>query len=152
MVIEMKVVLQRVNQASVMIENQCINQIEQGFVLLVGITHIDDLATVAKMADKIAGLRIFTDEQGKMNLSLADVAGEILSISQFTLYADCRKGRRPSFDMAARPEQAKPLYEQFNQCLRQTGILVKTGEFGADMKVALINDGPVTILLDSNEL
>ena len=115
-------------------------------------TQDDTLETIQKVAKKCAGLRIFEDEEGKMNLSLEDVQGDILSISQFTLYADCKKGRRPSFVKAAKGEQANALYEAFNEELRNYGIHVETGEFGADMKVELLNDGPVTILLDSDEL
>lgn len=148
----MKVVIQRVKQASVTVDEKCISKINTGFLLLVGITHEDDEIIAAKMADKIAHLRVFTDDQDKMNLGLMDVGGEILSISQFTLYADCKKGRRPSFDQAGRPEMAQPLYEKFNCLLQEQGIVVKTGIFGADMKVALLNDGPVTIVLDSREL
>lgn len=148
----MRVVIQRVKQASVTVEGALVSEISQGFLLLVGITHEDTPEIAAKVADKVAHLRVFTDEQDKMNLSLQDVQGELLSISQFTLYADCKKGRRPSFDKAARPEMAKPLYEQFNAMLESYGLSVKTGIFGADMKVELLNDGPVTIILDSNEL
>lgn len=148
----MKVVVQRVKHASVTVEGELISKIEKGFLLLVGITQTDTEAQAAKIADKVAHLRVFTDENDKMNLSLLDIGGEILSISQFTLYADCKKGRRPSFDKAARPEQANPLYEKFNEYLRGYGLHVGTGIFGADMKVDLLNDGPVTIILDSSEL
>ena len=134
------------------VNDACIGKIEKGFMLLVGITQDDTLETIQKVAKKCAGLRIFEDEEGKMNLSLEDVQGDILSISQFTLYADCKKGRRPSFVKAAKGEQANALYEAFNEELRTYGIHVETGEFGADMKVELLNDGPVTILLDSDEL
>lgn len=148
----MRVVLQRVKYAQVKVNDACIGKIEKGFMLLVGITQEDTLETIQKVAKKCAGLRIFEDEEGKMNLSLEDVQGDILSISQFTLYADCKKGRRPSFVKAAKGEQANALYEAFNEELRTYGIHVETGEFGADMKVELLNDGPVTILLDSDEL
>ena len=148
----MRVVLQRVKYAQVKVNDACIGKIEKGFMLLVGITQDDTLETIQKGAKKCAGLRIFEDEEGKMNLSLEDVQGDILSISQFTLYADCKKGRRPSFVKAAKGEQANALYEAFNEELRNYGIHVETGEFGADMKVELLNDGPVTILLDSDEL
>lgn len=148
----MKVVVQRVKYASVHVDGELISKINQGFLLLVGVTQGDTEAQAAKIADKVAHLRVFTDENDKMNLSLLDVGGEILSISQFTLYADCKKGRRPSFDKAARPEQANPLYEKFNEMLRGYGLSVGTGIFGADMKVELLNDGPVTIILDSAEL
>ena len=148
----MRVVLQRVKYAQVKVNDACIGKIEKGFMLLVGITQDDTLETIQKVAKKCAGLRIFEDEEGKMNLSLEDVQGDILSISQFTLYADCKKGRRPSFVKAAKGEQANALYESFNEELRNYGIHVETGEFGADMKVELLNDGPVTILLDSDEL
>lgn len=148
----MKVVVQRVKHASVHVDGELISKINQGFLLLVGVTQGDTEAQAAKIADKVAHLRVFTDENDKMNLSLMDVGGEILSISQFTLYADCKKGRRPSFDKAARPEQANPLYEKFNEMLRGYGLNVGTGVFGADMKVELLNDGPVTIILDSEEL
>lgn len=148
----MRVVIQRVKHASVTVEGALISEIKQGFLLLVGITHEDTPEIAAKVADKVAHLRVFTDDQDKMNLSLQDVQGETLSISQFTLYADCKKGRRPSFDRAGRPEMAKPLYEKFNELLEGYGITVKQGIFGADMKVELLNDGPVTIILDSSEL
>lgn len=148
----MRVVLQRVKYAQVKVNDACIGKIEKGFMLLVGITQDDTLETIQKVAKKCTGLRIFEDEEGKMNLSLEDVQGDILSISQFTLYADCKKGRRPSFVKAAKGEQANALYEAFNEELRTYGIHVETGEFGADMKVELLNDGPVTILLDSDEL
>ena len=148
----MRVVLQRVKYAQVKVNDACIGKIEKGCMLLVGITQDDTLETIQKVAKKCAGLRIFEDEEGKMNLSLEDVQGDILSISQFTLYADCKKGRRPSFVKAAKGEQANALYEAFNEELRNYGIHVETGEFGADMKVELLNDGPVTILLDSDEL
>ncbi len=152
MVIKMKVVLQRVQHASVTIDGKVHGKINQGYLLLVGITDGDTEAEAKKLADKIVDLRIFEDENGKMNLSIEQVEGQILSISQFTLYADCRKGRRPSFTKAARPEISNPLYERFNEFLRMRGMHVETGIFGAEMKVDLLNDGPVTIVLDSNEL
>lgn len=147
----MRVLLQRVSHAQVSIEGSVCGQVAQGFLALVGITHTDDLTIVAKMARKTAELRVFEDENGKMNHSLMDVQGSILSISQFTLYADCKRGRRPGFEPAAKPELAKPLYEAFNNTLKDLGIPVETGQFGADMQVSLLNDGPVTILLDSEE-
>lgn len=148
----MKVVIQRVKEASVTVENKLISSIDKGFLLLVGIKQGDDEKTLEKVADKVANLRIFTDENDKMNLSLKDVQGEVLSISQFTLYADCKKGRRPSFAIAEKPELANALYEKFNELLRAHDLTVKPGIFGADMKVSLLNDGPVTIILDSEEL
>ena len=148
----MRVVLQRVTEASVTIDGSLYNEIKNGYLLLVGVTEGDNEQTAQKMAAKIHDLRIFEDENGKMNLSIDQVAGEILSISQFTLYANCRKGRRPSFDKAARPELASPLYDYFNDQLRSLGLTVRTGIFGADMKVRLLNDGPVTIIMDSQEL
>lgn len=145
----MKIIIQRCSRAEVRINQEVVGRIGRGFVLLVGVTHEDTPAEVAFMAKKIAGMRIFEDEAGKMNLSLADVQGEILSISQFTLYGDARKGNRPSFVRAARPEVAEPLYDLLNQTLRQQyGLTVETGRFGADMKVDFINDGPVTIILE----
>lgn len=149
---KMKVVLQRVTHASVTIEGKIHGEIQQGLLLLVGITHEDTEAIADKLAKKCVELRIFEDENGKLNKSLFDIQGSILSISQFTLYADCKKGRRPGFDKAGKPDMAKPLYEYFNEALRSYGCKVETGIFGADMKVELLNDGPVTILLDSAEL
>lgn len=148
----MKVVLQRVKHASVTIDGVVHGKINQGYLLLVGITDGDTETEAKKIADKVVDLRIFEDENGKMNLGIEQVQGDILSISQFTLYADCKKGRRPSFTKAARPEISNPLYEKFNDFLRDRGMHVETGIFGADMKVELLNDGPVTIVLDSAEL
>lgn len=147
----MKVVIQRSKQASVTVDGETAGAIDFGLVLLVGITHEDTEADVKRMADKIAGLRIFEDDNGKMNLSVLDVGGQVLSVSQFTLYGDCRKGKRPNFMAAARPEQAEPLYEQFNAALRAYGITVGTGRFGAMMDVSLVNWGPVTLILDSKQ-
>lgn len=145
----MKVVLQRSKEASVAVNGEIVGEIQKGFVLLVGITHTDTIEDVKYVAKKIAELRIFEDEDGKMNRSILEKGGEILSISQFTLYADTKKGRRPSFIEAARPEVAKPLWESFNEELRQYGLTVETGIFGAEMKVSLVNDGPVTIIVES---
>ncbi|MBO5553106.1 MAG: D-tyrosyl-tRNA(Tyr) deacylase, partial [Paludibacteraceae bacterium] len=145
----MRVVVQRCSRAEVRIDNTQVGSIRQGFMLLVGITDTDTQADADLLAKKIAQLRVFEDAESKMNLSLRDIGGAVLSISQFTLYADCRKGNRPSFIRAARPEQASPLYDYFNDTLRTMyGLQVETGRFGADMKVDFINDGPVTILLD----
>lgn len=148
----MKVVLQRVCYASVKVEDVSIGSIHQGFLALVGITHHDTEEIVKKLAKKCAEMRVFEDENGKMNKGIKDVQGKILSISQFTLYADCKKGRRPGFDKAAVGSFAQPLYDMFNKEIRSYGIDVETGVFGADMQVELLNDGPVTILLDSAEL
>lgn len=149
----MRIVLQRCSRAEVRIDGNIVGQIGKGFVLLVGITDGDSSAEADYLAKKVAQMRVFEDAEGKMNLGLKEVDGSILSISQFTLYADCRKGNRPSFIRAARPEVAKPLYEYFNQHLRtEYGLQVETGRFGADMKVDFINDGPVTIILDSQEM
>ena len=149
----MRVVLQRCTRAEVRIDGQTVGQIGKGFMCLVGITEGDTTADADLLAKKVAQMRVFEDEQGKMNLALKDVGGAILSISQFTLYADCRKGNRPSFIRAARPEVAEPLYDYFNTQLRKEyDLVVETGRFGADMKVDFINDGPVTILLDSAEM
>ncbi|MDW2884032.1 D-aminoacyl-tRNA deacylase [Exiguobacterium artemiae] len=144
----MRVVLQRVKEASVTVEGTITGQIDQGFLLLVGVTHDDTLEQVNWLADKIAGLRVFEDEEERMNLSLQDVEGKILSVSQFTLYGDVKKGRRPAFTEAAKPDVANELYEAFNARLRQQGIIVETGQFGAMMDVALVNDGPVTLILE----
>ena len=149
----MRLILQRTSAAEVRIDGETVGQIGKGFMVLVGITHTDTKADVERLAKKVAQMRVFEDSEGKMNLGLSDVDGQILSISQFTLYGDCRKGNRPSFIHAARPEQAEPLYNYFNQVLReQYGLTVATGRFGADMKVDFINDGPVTLLLDSAEI
>ncbi|MBR6117672.1 MAG: D-tyrosyl-tRNA(Tyr) deacylase [Paludibacteraceae bacterium] len=149
----MRVVIQRCARAEVRIEGEIAGAIGRGFMLLVGITDGDTKAEADLLAKKVAQMRVFEDAEGKMNLSLHDVGGAILSISQFTLYADCKKGNRPSFIKAARPETAAPLYDYFNEVLRtQYGLQVETGRFGADMKVDFINDGPVTILLDTAEL
>jgi D-tyrosyl-tRNA(Tyr) deacylase len=145
----MRVVVQRSKKAKVTVNEEITGQISKGLVLLVGVTHQDTEEDAAFLADKIANLRIFEDEAGKMNLSLLDVGGEILSVSQFTLYGDCRKGRRPNFMEAARPEQANLLYDRFNGLLREKGIKVETGIFGAMMDVELINDGPVTLIVES---
>lgn len=144
----MRIVLQRVSSASVSIEGRVVGAIDRGFCLLVGFTHADTATDVEWMAEKVAGLRLFADTDGKMNLSLAEVDGAVLVVSQFTLYGDAAKGRRPSFLDAARPEVAIPLYEQFLAALRRTGLAVATGEFGAMMTVTLQNDGPVTLLLE----
>ena len=149
----MRVVVQRCSRAQVCIDGISVGQIDKGFMLLVGVTDTDTRSDADLLAKKIAQLRVFEDAAGKMNLALGDVGGAILSISQFTLYADCRKGNRPSFIRAARPETAEPLYDYFNDVLRkQYNLHVETGRFGADMKVDFINDGPVTILLDTDEL
>ncbi|MFS8650364.1 MAG: D-aminoacyl-tRNA deacylase [Caldibacillus sp.] len=145
----MRVVIQRVKHARVTVDHEVVGEIQQGFVLLVGITHDDTEEDAEYCATKIPNLRVFEDEEGKMNLSLRDVGGEILSISQFTLYGDMRKGRRPNFMAAAKPEQANRLYEYFNSLLREQNIVVETGIFGAMMDVELVNAGPVTLILDS---
>lgn len=148
----MKIVIQRVKESSVTIDGKIKGSIQKGYMTLVGFCESDTKAIVDKMIDKMIGLRIFEDDQGKMNLSLVDVQGAILSISQFTLYADCRKGRRPGFTEAAKPDIASSLYDYYNQKIQDLGIHVETGVFGADMKVSLLNDGPVTILLDSQDI
>ena len=145
----MRVVLQRVSHASVTVEEKVIGQIQRGFLLLVGVTHDDAIEDMEYLVRKIVQMRIFEDEEGKLNRSIQDIGGEILSVSQFTLYADTKKGNRPSFSKAAPGDVALEMFEQFNGLLRDTGIPVETGQFGADMKVELLNDGPVTILLDS---
>lgn len=147
----MRVVVQRTKAASVAVNEEIVGEISNGFVLLVGITHEDTEADVTFLADKIVHLRVFEDEAGKMNLSLLDVGGQILSISQFTLYGDCRKGRRPNFMSAAKPDYANELYELFNEKLQSKGVTVQTGVFGEMMDVQLINHGPVTLILDSNK-
>lgn len=149
----MRVVLQRVNSCKVEIDNKIHSEIGEGFLLLLGVKNGDTKEDAVKLAKKISGLRIFTDENDKMNLSLADINGSVLVVSNFTLYADCSHGRRPSFINAARPEVSEPLYEFFCDEMRNIGVQdVKTGEFGADMKVSLLNDGPVTLVIDSEDL
>ena len=144
----MRVVLQRVSKAAVRIDGRVVGSIGTGFCLLVGFTHSDTAAQAEWLAEKISGLRLFPDAEGKMNLGLAEVGGAVLVVSQFTLYGDAVKGRRPSFIDAARPEVAIPLYERFVELLRATGRPVATGEFGAMMDVELVNDGPVTLVLE----
>ena len=146
----MRIVLQRVKSANVTIEGSVVGEINQGFLLLVGVGPDDTRDDVSYLARKIARMRFFSDENGKINLSIDQVGGKILSVSQFTLFADTKKGNRPSFTGAASPEAANKLYEEFNEILRtEYGLIVETGEFGADMQVSLVNDGPVTILLDT---
>jgi D-aminoacyl-tRNA deacylase len=145
----MRVVLQRSKNASVTVQNEVTGKIDFGFVLLVGITHADSEEDVRYVADKVTNLRVFEDEQGKMNHSLLDVKGSILSVSQFTLYGDCRKGRRPNFMEAAKPDYAEKMYDYFNKVLREQGIEVETGIFGEMMDVHLVNDGPVTLIVES---
>ena len=147
----MRVVLQSVAHASVTVEEKVIGKIQRGFLLLVGVTHDDAMEDMEYLVRKIVQMRIFEDEEGKLNRSIQDIGGEILSVSQFTLYADTKKGNRPSFSKAAPGDVALKMFEQFNGLLRDTGIPVETGQFGADMKVELLNDGPVTILLDSKK-
>ncbi|WP_455682233.1 D-aminoacyl-tRNA deacylase [Thomasclavelia sp.] len=148
----MRLVVQKVSQSSVKIEGEIVGAIDKGYMVLVGITNGDDEFLVEKMVDKLVNLRIFEDENDKLNLSLLDVGGSVLSISQFTLYANCKKGRRPSFIDAAKPNISSPLYDFFNKKLEEKGINVERGVFGAMMEVSLVNEGPVTIILDSNEL
>ena len=148
----MRAVLQRVSEASVTVEERVTGAIGAGLLVLLGVEDDDTEEDARYTADKIAGMRIFNDRDGKFNLSLRDVGGAVLLVSQFTLHGDCRKGRRPSFVRAARPEKAIPLYERVGQCLRDEGFDVATGEFGAHMMVRLVNDGPVTMLLDSRKV
>lgn len=145
----MRAVIQRVSQAKVVVDENTVGQIGKGFMILLGVHEQDTQADVDYLVGKISKLRVFEDDQQKMNRSIMDVGGEILSISQFTLFADTKKGNRPSFVQAAKPDTAIPLYEAFNEGLRQVGIPVETGIFGADMKCHLVNDGPVTIIIDS---
>ena len=145
----MRVVLQRAKRAEVRVSGDVVGKIDRGLMLLVGVTHEDTSEDAAYVAEKVANLRIFEDEQDKMNLSLLDVKGQILSVSQFTLYGDCRKGRRPNFMDAAKPDHAETIYEAFNNELRGKGIVVETGRFGAMMDVDFVNDGPVTLIVES---
>ena len=148
----MKVVLQRVTHAQVTVEEQVVGKIGHGFLLLLGVEDADTVETADRMVENICKLRIFQDEHGKTNLSLADVGGELLVVSQFTLYADCRKGNRPSFIKAGAPQMAESLYKHFMERCRTHVDVVEKGRFGADMKVELLNDGPFTLMLDSQEL
>jgi D-tyrosyl-tRNA(Tyr) deacylase len=148
----MRIVLTTVLNASVTIDNEIVGKINRGFCLLVGFTHEDNKEVVDKMIDKMLGLRVFPDENGLTNLSIYDVKGEILSVSQFTLYADLAKGRRPSFINAMKPDEAKALYAYFNEQVKAKYGAVETGIFGADMKVSSVNDGPFTVILDSKEI
>lgn len=147
----MRAVIQRVAQACVEVEGKIVGEIESGFVVLLGVSHDDQAADADYLTDKIINLRVFSDEQGKMNLSLADTGGALLVVSQFTLYGDARKGRRPSYTDAAAPEKANSLYEYFVERARSKGVRVETGIFQAMMQVSLTNDGPVTLLLDSKK-
>lgn len=144
----MRALIQRVSEAAVVVDGQTVGQIGRGFCVLVGVTHSDTNRQADWLAQKIVGLRIFEDNAGKMNRSLADVEGELLVISQFTLYGDTQRGRRPSFIEAARPEQSEPLYEYFCDQLETAGFRVATGIFGAEMQVYIVNDGPVTLMLE----
>jgi len=144
----MRLVIQRVKEASVVVADELVAAIGPGYLVLVGVTHDDDAAKADWLARKVAGLRLFEDDHGLTNLSLADVGGEVLAVSQFTLYANARKGRRPSFVAAARPEVAEPLFQRFVTSLQKEGVSVQTGVFGAHMHVALINDGPVTLIIE----
>ena len=146
----MRAVVQRVSSSKVTVDGELTGKIDKGLLVLLGVTHEDTSKDVDYIIDKVLNLRIFEDENEKMNLSLKDVEGELLVVSQFTLYGDCRKGRRPSFSSAARPEVATKLYEEFIEKARKEGIVTQTGMFGAHMMVDLTNDGPVTILLESN--
>ena len=148
----MRTIIQRVSNADCKVDGNITGQIENGYMILVGFGLDDNNAIVEKMAEKVSKLRIFEDENGKINKSIFDAKGKILSISQFTLYADCAKGNRPSFTNALSGDKAIELYKYFNQCLRNLNLEVKEGIFGADMKINLLNDGPVTIILDSEEL
>lgn len=148
----MRAIVTKVTRASVTIDGTVRGSIGTGFLILLGVTHEDTEAQAKKLADKITSLRIFEDENGKMNRGLEDVAGSLLVVSQFTLYGNCKRGRRPDFLAAARPETAIPLYEAFLSFCRETGFPVETGVFGADMKVESVNDGPLTLILDTDTL
>ncbi|WP_300392817.1 D-aminoacyl-tRNA deacylase [Fusobacterium sp.] len=148
----MRAVVQRVTSAEVKIDGNSVGKIDKGFLVLLGVTHSDTMKDVEWLANKIKGLRVFEDEEGKMNLGLDDIKGDILIVSQFTLYGNCLKGKRPSFIEAARPEVAIPLYEKFIETFKTFGLnKVEHGVFGADMKVSLLNDGPVTLIVDTPE-
>ena len=145
----MRAVLQRVRRARVLVADETVGAVGRGLLVLLGVAPADTAAEATWLADKTVGLRVFADDEGKMNRSVADVGGSVLVVSQFTLYGDCRKGRRPSFVEAAPPELAVPLYEAFVAAVRAHGVEVATGRFGADMQVELVNDGPVTLIVDS---
>ncbi|KGT09727.1 D-aminoacyl-tRNA deacylase [Elizabethkingia anophelis] len=145
----MKVVIQRVSESEVVVENQSVGKIGKGFMLLIGIDENDEKQDADWLVQKILNLRVFGDEEGKMNLSILDIKGDLLCISQFTLIADYKKGNRPSFIKAAKPDKAIPLFEYFKEEIAKSGLKTESGIFGADMKVSLINDGPVTIVMDS---
>lgn len=144
----MKIVLQRVSRAAVTVEGKCVGEIERGYLLLLGVSNTDTEKNAAKLAEKIAKLRIFADENGKINLSIADIGGAVLIVSQFTLYADCKKGNRPSFTNSGNPELAKKLYEYFIEICKGKFKKVEQGIFGAQMRVELVNDGPFTLVLE----
>ena len=148
----MRAVVQKVKYSTVTVDGETIGKIDKGYMILLGVTHDDGEKEIDWLAKKIKDLRIFEDEDGKMNLSLEDVKGEVLIISQFTLYGNCIKGRRPGFTDAARPELAEKLYDQFVEKFKSFGIKTKTGRFGADMKVELLNDGPVTMIIDTKDV
>ena len=148
----MRFVIQRVREASVSVDGKVIGQIGHGLLVFVGVSDSDNRQIADKMTDKMTKLRIFDDADGKTNLSISDVGGEFLVISQFTLYADCRKGNRPSFTLAGKPDMAEELYDYIMEAIQEKGFPVARGEFGADMKVSILNDGPFTILLDSDEI
>ncbi|MBY6276909.1 D-aminoacyl-tRNA deacylase [Symbiobacterium thermophilum] len=147
----MRAVVQRVSRARVTVGGEVVGQIGPGYVVLLGVSREDDEAAADYLAEKVAGLRVFEDEEGKMNRSIQEAGGAVLAVSQFTLYGDVRRGRRPGFDRAARPEQAEPLYRRFVERLRGMGLHVETGRFQTHMEVELVNDGPVTILIDSEK-
>jgi D-tyrosyl-tRNA(Tyr) deacylase len=147
----MRAVVQRVSRGRVTVEGQVVGEIGRGYVVLLGVAKEDTPEAADYVAEKVAGLRVFEDEAGKMNRSIQDVGGAVLAVSQFTLYGDVRRGRRPGFDRAGRPEQAEPLYERFVAKLREYGLPVETGRFQTHMEVELVNDGPVTILVDSEK-
>lgn len=148
----MKALLQRVSSAKVTVDSKIIGEISAGWLVLLGVGQGDSESEIPKLVEKILGLRLFSDADGRFNLSIQDTKGALLVVSQFTLYADCSRGRRPGFTQAASPEDAKRLYEKFVEAMRASGLLVQTGSFGADMKVSLVNDGPVTVMLDTAEL
>ncbi|MFO0809096.1 MAG: D-aminoacyl-tRNA deacylase [Gemmataceae bacterium] len=147
----MRAVIQRVSRASVTIDGEVVGSVGRGFLVLLGITHSDTVSQAKWLAEKVVNLRLFPDDDGKMNRSVADVTGGVLVVSQFTLYGDAQKGRRPSFIAAARPEQAEPLYEAFVNGIKAFGVPAATGRFGASMQVELVNDGPVTLILDADQ-